>query len=108
LRICGDDSGQHIAVATDELRGAVQNEDCAVAYRLLQNGRGKGVVDQDRNIAGLRADIVQVQQRQGGICWRLDNHQTDAGRSACAISFGPTHVTSTPSSPLSSRWSVPP
>ena len=44
-----------------------------------RNRRGKGVVDQDRNIAGLRADIVQVQQLQGGIRRRLDHHQTGVG-----------------------------
>ena len=46
---------------TDELRRTVQNKSCTVPHRLLQNGGGKGVVDKDRDIAGLRADIVQVQ-----------------------------------------------
>jgi len=57
----------------------VQNEDCAVTHRLLQYRRGKCVVHQDGNIAGLCADIVQVQQRQGGIRRRLDHHQTGVG-----------------------------
>ena len=72
----------HVAMATQELGGAVHHVGGAERRGLLQHRRGEGGIDQHRHVAGGRhdgADVHQVQRRVGR---GFDDHQRGVGAPA--------------------------
>ncbi len=105
----GDHAAHDVAVAAEVLGGAVQRHRGAVVERVLQHRGGEGVVDEHGHVAGGGhggADVEQLQRRVGR---GLHDHQRGVGAHGRGdLVLGAPDVTSVPSRPVESRWSVPP
>ncbi len=91
----GHEAAHHVAVATEVLGGRVHGQVGAEGERLLQGGRGEGVVDGDEDVgperpcragggagrrgAGQRRNRFDVDDAQQGVGGRLDPHQPGGG-----------------------------
>ena len=85
----GDDAGDHVAVATEELGGAMEHEGGALRDRLLQHWCREGGVHQDRDAAGLAdhgGDVHQVERR---VPRGLHDHQRRVGPQRPGDPVGP-------------------
>ena len=103
------DAADHVAVPAEELRGAVQGQ------RGARDGRAAAAPAWRRccrPAPGRRRPAPRRRRcRPGpGSGWPASRRMTSpvSGRIAAATPLGATQVTSVPSSPVASRWSVPP
>ena len=74
VTLAGDDAEGGVVVAADPLRRRVQHEVDAVADRLLTERRGERRVD-ERERAGDRPELVEVDEVEPRIRWRLGDHE---------------------------------
>ncbi len=71
----GDHSGHHVAVASQELRRAVQGEGGAVTTGVLQHRRRERVVDEHGNAARGPHDVLDVDLPQRRVLRSLEQHE---------------------------------
>ena len=76
--------------------------------RALQHGGRKRVVDEQWHVARGVGDLAQVDEFERRVRGRLDDDESRVGADRTADLRESAHVTSVPSSPLASTWSVPP
>ena len=72
---CGHHAAHGVAVAAQELRGAVQHHGGAVPEGLLQDRAGEGVVHQERHAVGGGGHAGDVHELEGRVGRRLEDHQ---------------------------------
>ena len=77
--VAGDRPGDDVAVASEKLGRTVQCQCGAVPGRVLQDGRGEGVVDQHGDAAGGCDGRSDVYLAEGRVLRRLEQHEPGVG-----------------------------
>ena len=73
------DAGDHVAVAAEEFRRAVEHERRAMFERPLQYGRRERRVHEDRHAARLRHDVLDIDEAERRVRRRLDHDERRLG-----------------------------
>lgn len=106
--VAGDDAGEHVAVAADALGGAVQDERRAVPGRLLEHGVATVLSTSSGTSPAAVASAAMSTRSRVGLAGVSTMTSAVSGRTAAPTSSGRAQVTSVPSRPVASTWSVPP